>query len=90
MAFLCDGDITQRDAVLWGYTLRECKPYIEVRQRQQLFREAVIAFIIGPDKENAESEYCKACKTAAKRNGKTVDCDTCSKDIKEVAEGGKQ
>jgi len=90
VAFLSDGDITKRDSLLWGFTVRECKPYFRVRERQALFREAVIAFIVGPEKGTTEDAYCKTCKTAAKRSGKALDCASCNKNITEVTDNGGQ
>ena len=64
---LTDGDITKRDAVLWGFTLKDCIPYLKHRKRQILFREAVLDFFgykAGGEKaergrEQAVGEYCK-------------------------------
>ncbi|TVM03527.1 MAG: hypothetical protein CV087_04725 [Candidatus Brocadia sp. WS118] len=39
------GDISRRDAILWGYTLAECEPYLRACIRNITFREAVLAFL---------------------------------------------
>jgi hypothetical protein len=75
--YLTDGDITRRDAVLWGYTLGECAPYLKHRKRELLFREAVIAFMTGGKEETPEDAYCEACKQSGK-----ADCSTCTREIK--------
>lgn len=69
---LSRGDITKRDAILWGYTLAECGPYLRACIRDITFREAVLAFLGVKDdrhagKEDTEhrvptgkiGEYCK-------------------------------
>lgn len=84
VCFLTGNDITKRLDILWGYSYAECQPYIEGRQRDVLFREAVIGFLCGSGEDTTETEYCKTCKVVAKRSGKPLDCASCSKDIKEV------
>ncbi|MEI7591149.1 MAG: hypothetical protein WCJ49_07585 [Deltaproteobacteria bacterium] len=44
---MAGGDITRRDAILWGYTITECEPYIKHRERETMHRELMIAFIKG-------------------------------------------
>lgn len=64
--------------MLWGYALGDCKPYLKHRQRELLFRKAVIAFMTGGGKEETpEDAYCAACKQAGK-----ADCSTCTREIK--------
>ena len=61
---------------MWGVTLEEAKPYLKYRMREILFREAVIAFLIGETEEDrkqrAMEEYCYLCKQANK-----ADCKNC-------------
>lgn len=42
---LAKGDITRRDAILWGYTIAECEPFLRACIRDITFREAVLAFL---------------------------------------------
>jgi len=81
VVLLCGGDISKRDGILWGVTFEECKPWIEYRRREVLFREAVIAFLTGGEDrpESPDEAYCRTCK-AAKRDH----CDTCSRNIRTI------
>jgi hypothetical protein len=53
--------------ILWGFTYEECKPYIEYRSREVLFRESVLSFLSGGkstslapgSKGGAIGHYCK-------------------------------
>jgi len=71
------GDITGRDAILWGFTPAECRAGIKYRRRETLFREGVIAFFVGETKEEKKTrinqKYCKACRAAKKK----LDCARC-------------
>jgi len=63
VCILSGGDITKRDGILWGFTLEECKPYLKYRERQILFREAVIGFFTGGGKEKeieTDEEYMES------------------------------
>lgn len=66
--------------MLWGFTTRECEPYLKYRGREILFRECVIALLgggksdAGPDTKTPEQKYCMLCKTAKKN----TDCKSCS------------
>ncbi|NJB66436.1 hypothetical protein GGQ74_000076 [Desulfobaculum xiamenense] len=42
---LARGDITRRERVLWGVRADEVGPWLEHAQREELFREAVLAFL---------------------------------------------
>ena len=60
-------------------TLDEVKPYVEARCRQQLFREAVIAFIGVESGDKAKNEYCETCRKAGLDN-----CATCDQQFNEA------
>jgi hypothetical protein len=62
-------------------TFEECKPWIDYRRREVIFRETVIAFLTGGEDrpESTDEQYCRACK-AAKRDH----CDTCSRDFRAI------
>jgi len=64
---------------MWEFTPKESELYIDHRLREELFREAVIGFLIPKDKDQmkVEDEYCRSCKKARPN----VDCSTCSKKI---------
>lgn len=61
--------------------MNECEPWLKYQERQLLFREAVIHFLVGETEEEKrkrqEREFCRACK-AAKKNR---DCDACDRRI---------
>ena len=68
---LTKGDITKRDDILWGYTIDECKPYLDHCIREVRFQEAVLAFLdVGEDKQEPQrrdqtlGEYCKGTDVA--------------------------
>jgi hypothetical protein len=73
---LTAGDITKRDSILWGYTIAECKPYVEYRVKDTVIRELVLNFlgVKGSDEgpEVTEDSYCRVCKAAKKDK-----CETC-------------
>ncbi len=52
---LAGGDITKGDAILWGHTPTECIPYLKHREREVLFREAVLAFLGVPAGEGSKA-----------------------------------
>jgi len=76
---LCAGDITRREAVLWGVTLAETEPWLEYQKRQLRFRETVIAALGGAEKPKPEDEYCAMCRQLGED-----DCANCSKEIKSI------
>lgn len=59
---LCGSDITKRHAVTWGVTPEQAEPWLKERSRERLFREAVIGFLCGPEKEDPVEAYCRACR----------------------------
>jgi hypothetical protein len=70
---LSGGDITKRDAILWGYTVEEARPYVRFKRRDLLFREAVLYFLgCGDEGQDPNEEYCRAC-----RNLGEDDCANC-------------
>lgn len=79
---LSKGDITKRDGILWGFTLKEVEPYIKHIKRDLLFREAVIGFLVDEKSspKGLEDEFCTACK----KTNRNLDCSTCSKEFKKV------
>jgi len=86
---LSGGDITKRDTIIWGFTPDDSKPFLDYKLRDELFREAVLAFLV-PSKEqrkgSLEDEYCKVCKKA-KPN---ADCSTCDRTSISVIQKGKE
>ncbi len=63
--YLGAGDITKRDAILWGYTPDECEPYLKYRTRDVFFREAILTLLgVGMESGGSctkkEIEHCKA------------------------------
>ncbi len=64
---------------MWGFTPKECELYIDQKLREELFREAVIGFLVPKDKDQMkiEDEYCRACRKARS----DADCSTCSRKI---------
>jgi hypothetical protein len=59
---LSRGDITKREQILWGYTLKECKPWLEECGRWRIFREGVIGYLgVGGD---GFGEKCNELKKA--------------------------
>jgi hypothetical protein len=72
--YLTKGDITKRDLVEWNFTLKEAESYLKFIMREILFRESVIAFLIGETeeekKERYQKEYERACKIAGRKSGK--------------------
>lgn len=64
---------------MWSYTLKEAEPYFKYMRREELFRDAVIGFLVDESKlqENVNKEYCRACKLAHP----DIDCSKCTKDI---------
>ncbi len=71
VCILAKGDITKKDMIEWGFSIDECKRYLEYQGREILFREAVIAFLVGETEEDKKKryrkEYEKACKTLGKK-----------------------
>ena len=71
---------------MWGVTPHQSDPYIDHRLREEMFREAVISFLIPKDKDpkRLEAEYCRACRKARPN----ADCSKCDKSrisvVKEV------
>ena len=73
---LTKGDITKRDEILWGYTIDECKPYLDHCVREVKFQESVLAFFriyygLSQDdkpgatkREQSLGEYCKGADVA--------------------------
>jgi hypothetical protein len=59
---------------------------LKYRQREILFREAVIGFFCGPDKPKPEDEYCAICRQA----GRATDCKTCTKTFKVIKPEGNE
>ena len=49
------------------------KPFLAYREREILFREAVIGMLCGPEKEKPEEAYCEICRQA----GRDTDCANC-------------
>ena len=72
---LTDGDITKRDAVLWGYTLEEAQPYVKHMSRKVLFREAVISFLVGETPDRKEARVKEQYRRLAKKAGKELPKD---------------
>lgn len=64
-------------------------PYLKYQERQLLFREAVIGFLVGETKDEKqkriENEYCNACRIVKK----DVDCRRCDKRVEVIEDGGK-
>jgi len=84
---LSQGDITKRDAVIWGFSPDESVHFIEDNIKNNLLRDAILSFFSPPsEKEVASNDYCKACKQLKKDK---VDCSKCSKTF-EVIEVGKK
>ena len=80
VCLLAGGDITKRDAILWGCTLEGVKPYLKYRGREALFREAVIAALGVRTQDEIEDEYCAVCR----RSPQPKDCSKCDRKIAEV------
>jgi hypothetical protein len=83
VTILCKGDITKKDDILWGFTPRECEPFLRYGVRDVLFREVVLNFFGVKDNQSEAREknlkYCLACKKAKKDN-----CGNCK--IKKVSD----
>ena len=72
---------------MWGYGVKEVEPYVEFIGRDILFREAVLGVLgIGKGSKNEptnlQDSFCVACKAAKK----DIDCNTCSKSVREIKE----
>jgi hypothetical protein len=57
--------------------LDECKPFLDYKSRDLMFREAVLSFLGVSDSNPVEDKFCTACK-AAKMD---KDCKSCSKEF---------
>lgn len=72
--YLAKGDITKSDGIEWSFTLKEAERYLKYVMREVLFRESVIAFLVGETeeekKERYQKEYERACKVAGRKPGK--------------------
>lgn len=63
----------------------ECKPFIEYKSRELLFREGVISFLGISEADPVQDKFCEVCK-AAKMD---KDCSTCSKKFEVVGDEAK-
>jgi len=50
VALLADGDITKKDYIYWNVTLDDAERYAKLQSRKVIFRESVIAFLTGGQK----------------------------------------
>lgn len=64
--------------MLWGYTLRECRPWLKHRQREIIFREAVLAFLGVRSEEGCGPEQRDKCRAQFGEYLKWA-CDNCEK-----------
>jgi len=70
---LAAGDVTRHEEVKWGYTFKQCEPYLKYQERRILFREAVLAFFGIKGTEHVEkSRKGRKCRTPAA-------CSMCTK-----------
>lgn len=76
MVLLAQGDITRRDAILWGYGPKSAGPWLEYCERNVLWREIELAKA-GVGALSPEDDYCRACRDLGED-----DCDNCVGEIK--------
>jgi len=70
--------VTKRDAVLWGFTYSDVKPFLKFASREILFREAVIGTLIQEENAECGPEQKKICEA---QSGEFLDwaCKKCEK-----------
>ncbi len=76
VCILSGGDITRRDRILWGYTYKECVPYIRHRQRELTLREVMLALLGVKDKKagkETDAEYQESMKKAIEQFNKVAE-----------------